>query len=387
MVSSRAAALSLREPAARSFPGGVTTWGASTAREARVRFLDRMINRSLRHVLRAAFSIPEPLLRRVAGRVPKNDRGHELDLGIGAFLSTVGRTRPAAGKRPVSAMRHEMNHRAPLADFAGCELHRVHDRVIEGAGHPLPLRIYEPGPRGRGPRPICVYFHGGGFVTGSVRSHDGLCRRIAHRADCIVVSVDYRLAPEHRFPAAALDAIEAFRWTVEHAYELGGEPTRVAVAGDSAGGNLAAVVSWHERATPQPPCFQLLVYPVTDYVHATESHRLYASGFLHDDASMRWFRGHYFGEREGDRDDPRASVLRAPDLRGAAPAHIVTAGFDPLRDDGERYAERLAEHDVPVELVCEERMVHGFFSLGGILSSANDAVDRAIVALAAGVRR
>jgi acetyl esterase len=344
-----------------------------------------MIDTSLRHALHAVFSAPEPVLRRFIGVVPRNDRGHELDLPTGAFLHTVGRGRHPM--RALTALRHEMNHRAPLADFARCALHRVHDRVIAGAGHPLPLRIYEPGPRSATPRPICVYLHGGGFVVGSVRSHDGLCRRIAKKADCIVVSVDYRLAPEHRFPAAALDAIAAFRWTVAHARELGGDPARVSVAGDSAGGNLAAVVSWHERGSDAPPCFQLLVYPVTDYVHASESHRLYGSGFLHDAAAIDWFRAHYFGDTHEHRDHPMASVLRAPDPRGAPRAHIVTAGFDPLRDDGERYAERLAAHDVEVELVCEERLVHGFFSLGGILRSARHAVDRAITALATGMRR
>lgn len=345
-----------------------------------------MLRRSLRSALNALLSTPEPVLRRVTGECPRNDRGHELDVSTNAFLRTVCRTKKPAGGCAY-ALRDELNQRAPVADFAGCHLHRVHDRTIRGAGHPLPVRIYEPAAPGGEARPICVYFHGGGFVVGSVHSYDGLCRRIARRADCVVVSVDYRLAPEHRFPAAALDAIEAYRWAVAHAEELGGDPSQVSVAGDSAGGNLAAVVAWHERRAPRAPKFQLLVYPVTDYVHATESHRLYASGFLHDLASMHWFRSHYFGENHADRAHPMASVLRAPDPRGAAPAHIITAGFDPLRDDGEKYAARLMAHDVPVSLVCEENLVHGFFSLGGILPSARRAADRAIEALAAGMRR
>jgi acetyl esterase len=346
-----------------------------------------VIHRSVRHALRTALSVPEPILRSLLREVPRNDRGHELDLPTGAFLSAIGSVREPHDARCLAALRHEMNHRAPLADFASCALHRVEDREIPGAGHAIPVRIYEPGARTGTPRPICVYLHGGGFVTGSIRSHDGLCRRIAKKADCVVVSVDYRLAPEHRFPAAALDALAAFRWTVAHAAELGGDPARVAIAGDSAGGNLAAVVSWHERAAAAPPCFQLLVYPATDYVHSSESHRLFASGFLHDARSIRSFRAHYFGDAHEDRDHPMASVLRAPDPRGVATAHIVTAGFDPLRDDGERYAERLLAHDVEVELVCEERLVHGFFSLGGILGSARAAADRAIDALARGMRR
>lgn len=338
-----------------------------------------------RQALRTIFSTPEPILRAIVGPLPKNDRGHELDLGTRAFLRTVAGAR--ASKKDLGAMRYEMDFRAPLADFARCALHRVHELQIPGDGHAIRLRVYEPHPPDGTPLPICVYFHGGGFVIGSVRSHDGLCSRIARQSGCIVVSVDYRLAPEHRFPAAAHDAIAAYRWVVEHASELGGDPERVAVAGDSAGGNLAAVTAWHERAAAIPPRFQLLVYPVTDYVHASESRRLFADGFLHDEASIRWFREHYFGGDEGERDHPLASVIRAPDLHNVPPAHIVTAGFDPLRDDGEKYAARLAEHGVPVELVCEERLVHGFFSLGGILDTARAAVDRAIDALARGVRR
>lgn len=345
-----------------------------------------MIHRSLRRALNALLSAPEPVLRGITGEAPRNDRGHPLDASTNAFLRTLCKARKPVGGCAF-ALRNDMDKKAPLADFSGCNLHEIEDRVIPGAGHPLPIRIYQPGPRSNAPRPICVYFHGGGFVVGSIQSHDGLCRRIARRADCVVVSVEYRLAPEHRFPAAPLDAIEAFRWAVAHAEELGGDRAHVSVAGDSAGGNLAAVVAWHERRAAIAPRFQLLVYPVTDYVHATESHRLYASGFLHDVAAIQWFRSHYFGENHVDRDHPLASVLRAPDPRGAAPAHIVTAGFDPLRDDGERYAARLMAHDVDVSLTCEEHLVHGFISLGGILPSARRAADRAIDALAIGMRR
>lgn len=341
--------------------------------------------KAARRALRTMFSAPPPLLRALVGPLPRNDRGHELDLPTRAFLRTVAGAREPIGARGLEAMRFEMDFRAPWADFERHDVH-VSERAIPGdRGHAIGIRVYTPA-GGDGARPICIYFHGGGFVIGSVRSHDGLCSRIAQRTDSVVVSVDYRLAPEHRFPAAAHDAIAAFRWVSANARELGGDASRIALAGDSAGGNLAAVTAWHERAAAIPPRFQLLVYPVTDYVHAYESRRLYSRGFLHDEEAIHWFRGHYFGDAEADRDHPLASVIRAPDLRGVAPAHIVTAGFDPLRDDGERYAARLAEQGVPVTHVCEEPLVHGFFSLGGILPSARAAIDRAIAALATGIR-
>lgn len=353
-----------------------------------------MTERSLRalaarHALRAVLSTPAPVLRPLVGPLPRNDRGHALDLGVSAFLRTVAVRRGRASARPIAALRHEMDHHAPLADFPRAALHRVLDREIPGEGHAIPVRVYQPGPPGAEPRPLCVYFHGGGFCTGSLRSHDGLASRIARRADCVVVAVDYRLAPEHRFPAAALDAVTAYRWAVAHAGELGADRSRVAVAGDSAGGNLAAVVAWHEREERERPRFQLLVYPTTDFEsHETsESFRLYGEGFLHDADATRFFRDHYLGGCRVAAADPRASVLRAPDLRGVAPAHVVTAGFDPLRDEGERYAQQLADAGVEATLRCEERLVHGFFSLGGVLEAAGHAADRAIDALAAGVRR
>ncbi|WP_157070376.1 alpha/beta hydrolase [Sandaracinus amylolyticus] len=341
-----------------------------------------------RSALRAVLASPEPLLRSMLGELPRNDRGHELDLGVGAFLRGVAAQRPKTSSRPLAHLRHEMDHRAPLADFARCALHRVHERDVEipGVGHSIPVRVYEPGPPTATPRPIVVYFHGGGFCIGSLRSHDGLCSRIARRADCIVVAVEYRLAPEHRFPAAVEDALAAFRWTAEHAHELGGDRHRVAVAGDSAGGNLAAVVAWHERGRDPRPCFQLLVYPVTDWAHDTESYRLFAEGFLHEADAMMFFRENYLGGCAVSAADPMASVLHAPCVRGAPRAHVVTAGFDPLRDEGERYARKLEAAGVHVDLQCEESLVHGFFSLGGILHTSRRAIDRAIDALARGMR-
>lgn len=342
--------------------------------------------RVAREGLRTALSAPVPFLRGLCGPAPRNDRGHHLDASTHALLRVVLDARKPSRAQNVGAMRYDMDVNGPLADFARCALHGVEDRRIPGVGHTIGVRIYQPGPRGPEPRPICIYYHGGGFVLGSPRSHDGVCGRIAKQADCIVVSVDYRLAPEHRFPAAAHDAIAAYRWTVEHAAELGGDPRRIAVAGDSAGGNLAAVVAWHERAADVPPRFQLLVYPVTDWTHSTESYQRFKTGYLLETDTSLWFRSQYLGDFARDSRDPLASVIAAPCVRGAPPAHVVTAGFDPLRDEGELYARKLADAGVRVALHCEESLTHGFFSLGGIVDASRRAVDRAITALASGLR-
>lgn len=283
-------------------------------------------------------------------------------------------------------MRHEMDDGGPIADFPPASLYRVDQRSVRGPDHHFAVRIYEPHSSESAARPACVFFHGGGFVLGSLRSHDGVCGRIAERARCVVVSVDYRLAPEHRFPAAAHDAIAAYRWCVANAPRLGIDPTRIAVAGDSAGGNLAAVVAWHERTNEIKPCFQLLVYPSTDLAHPTESYRRFETGYLLETSTSRWFRSQYL-RCEGDVEDPLASVLRAPCLRGTPAAHIVTAGFDPLRDEGELYARKLEQAGVRVGVRCEEQLTHGFFSLGGILDSARHAIDRSIDVLASELHR
>lgn len=345
-----------------------------------------MVDRSLktriaRSALRAALSAPPHFLRGLAGPAPVNDRGHALDLSTHALLRLVLDARKPSDHRGIGLMRHEMDDGGPIADFPPAPLLRIEERAIRGPEHHFAVRIYEPRSPSPSPRPVCLYFHGGGFVLGSLRSHDGVCGRIAERAKCLVVSVDYRLAPEHRFPAAAHDAIAAYRWCVTHARSLGVDPRRIAVAGDSAGGNLAAVVAWHERASDSPPSFQLLVYPSTDLEHPTESYRLFATGYLLETNTSRWFRSQYL-RHEDDLRSPLASVMRAPCLRGTPPAHIVTAGFDPLRDEGEAYARKLAQAGVRVALRCEQHLTHGFFSLGGILDSARRAIDRSIDVLA-----
>ena len=341
--------------------------------------------RVLRRALRAALSVPEPALRRLVGPAPINDRGAPLDLQTQALLRLLVQGRRPPHELGVHRMRRDIELHAPIADVKPVRMHRVEDRWIHGADDTLRVRVYEPEPRSSRARPLLLYFHGGGFVIGALDSHDAVCRHVAARARCVVASVDYRLAPEHRFPAAPRDAIAAFRWAASHAEELGVDPRRIAVGGDSAGANLAAVVAREAREQAIAPAFQLLVYPATDLTRALPSHRLFAHGYLLDAATMDWFLENYLADPARDARDPLASPLFADDVRGVAPAYVVTAGFDPLRDEGEAYAKKLGDAGVRVELRCEEGLVHGFFSMGGVIEAARASVDRAADALARGL--
>jgi acetyl esterase len=256
---------------------------------------------------------------------------------------------------------------------------KVEDRPVPGPAGPIPVRLYTPS--GSGPFPVLVFFHGGGWVIGDRETHDATCRALTNAAGCIVASVDYRLAPEHRFPAAVEDAYAATRWVADHARELGGDPTRLAVGGDSAGGNLAATVSLAARDRGGPPLvFQLLVYPVTDHAYDTPSYKENADGYFLTRDAMVWFWNHYLA-REEDGRNPLASPLRASDLRRLPPAFVMTAEYDPLRDEGEIYATRLREAGVPVALTRYEGTIHGFFIMGNALSVARQGLQDAAAAL------
>jgi acetyl esterase len=258
---------------------------------------------------------------------------------------------------------------------------RREERAVPVPGGEVPVRIYAPG--GGAARPLLVYFHGGGWVIGDLDTHEGVAASLANRADCIVVSVDYRLAPEHRFPTAAEDCYAATVWVAEHAGELGGDPGRVAVGGDSAGGNLAAVVALMARDRGGPRLVhQLLVYPVTDYSFDTASYREFAEGYLLGHETMLYFWNQYL-RSEADGRDPLASPLRARDLAGLPPALVITAGYDPLRDEGEAYAARLRAAGVPVTLSRYDGLPHGFFSMAAILDQTRPARQEAAAALRA----
>jgi acetyl esterase len=265
------------------------------------------------------------------------------------------------------------------------EIGRVEDTTIPRPAHPIPIRIYTPA--GTGPFPGLVYFHGGGWVVCDLDTHDAVCRAIARRAGAVVVAVDYRLAPEHKFPAAVEDCYAATEWVAANAARLGVDPRRIAVGGDSAGGNLATVMCLMSRDEGGPPlALQVLVYPVTNLASFdTASYAEFAEGYYLTRAEMEWFRGHYLARIE-DAESPYASPLLAPDLGGLPPALVITGECDTLRDEGEAYARRLAEAGVAVTCTRYAGMIHPFFSLGGSLSQGRHAVEQ-VAAAVAGITR
>jgi acetyl esterase len=255
------------------------------------------------------------------------------------------------------------------------------DIAIPGPGGPIPARLYRAAATGT--LPVLVFFHGGGWVVGDIESHDTVCRHLANRAGCAVVSVDYRLAPEHKFPAAVEDCLAATAWVAGNAAALGVDAARLAVGGDSAGGNLAAVVSLlaRDRGSPRITC-QLLIYPATDAAMRHDSITRFAEGYVLTRATMRWFYDQYLRAPE-DAADWQASPLAAPDLGGLPSAFVLTAGYDPLCDEGDAYAVRLAASGVAVTHRRFPGQVHGFAMNGKIIRAAETALDETAAALRA----
>ncbi|MDB5824331.1 MAG: alpha/beta hydrolase fold-containing protein [Herminiimonas sp.] len=254
------------------------------------------------------------------------------------------------------------------------EVAAVQALQAQGPHGPIPLRLYRPlGDKAATALPALVYFHGGGWVVGDLDTHDTLCRQFANGAGCIVVAVDYRLGPEHRFPAAVDDSIAATRWVRDNAAALGIDSERIAVGGDSAGGNLAAVVAIDARDAGTPLQFQLLIYPATDMRQGSETYQTNGQGTMLTRDTMAYFRSHYI--RPDQYDDWRASPLLHADLTRLPPAFVLTAGFDPLRDDGLQYAERLTAAGNNATYVCFDRQIHGFILMGRVLDEAHSAVN------------
>jgi acetyl esterase len=257
----------------------------------------------------------------------------------------------------------------------------VEDRTIPGPGGEIPVRIYVP--KGNGPFGVLVYFHGGGWVVGNVDMTDQPCRMLTNAARCVTVSVDYRLAPEHKFPAGPEDCYAATKWAADNAPALNCDPARIAVGGTSAGATLAAAVALMARDRGGPRvAYQLLVYPATTSALDTPSHREFAkdSYYILSRADMEWFWGHYLAG-EADRTNPYACPAYAKTLRGVAPAFVITAEYDPLRDEGEAYAARLREEGVQVVLRRYDGVTHGFFGMPAQLDKAKAAIAEAGSAL------
>jgi acetyl esterase len=287
----------------------------------------------------------------------------------------------AAGWKPTHTLSVAEARRAFKSRVAkGASVARTVDRTIPGPGGPLPVRIHWP--PGAGPSPALVFFHGGGWVVGDLDTHDVTCRSLTNQAACVTVSVDYRLAPEHKFPAAVEDAFAATRWVADHAAELGVDAARLSVGGASAGGNLATVVSLMAREQDGPALvFQLLIYPVTDAALDTPSARSVTSdAYPLNRADMEWFWGHYL-RGEADRRDPRASPALAASLAGLPPALVVTAEIDPLCDEGERYAQALTRAGGAAACTRYDGVTHGFVGMEATLDKGRAAVAECVRAL------
>jgi acetyl esterase len=280
---------------------------------------------------------------------------------------------PSSDALSVPAARRQMEEL--FEDMAMESVGTVQDLEIPGPGGPLPVRFTLP--EGAGPHPVLVYLHGGGFVLGSLDSHDNICRVITNRAECAVLSVDYRLAPEHPFPAAVEDAYATVEWVQEHGEAISVDPDRIAVGGDSAGGNLAAATTLVSRDRDGPAlAHQLLIYPAvtSPVLERFASYEENGEGYFLETETMEWF-GDQYVQREADYRNAYFAPLLARDLSGLPPATVLTAGFDPLRDEGQAYAERLDSAGVDVEQRNYEAMIHGFVSMLGLVDRAEDAVD------------
>jgi acetyl esterase len=279
---------------------------------------------------------------------------------VGEFVKSI---RVPGHYPPLPELRQQLRTMVSLMDEPAPALPRIEDISIPGPAGAIGARVYDAAQAGAPPRPLVAYFHGGGWVQGDLETHHGLCARLAQRARALVVAVDYRLAPEHKFPAAVEDCLAAYGWLRARASALGGDPARVAVAGDSAGGNLAAVVSQLAAPAGKPiPKCQVLIYPAVDFALDTPSHRELAEGHVIPRERILWYSEQYL-RGDADRTDPRASPLRATDLRGQPPTLVITGGFDPLRDEGLAYADRLRSAGVEVVYREYPGQIHAFVSL------------------------
>ncbi len=296
-----------------------------------------------------------------------------IDLVVASGFGDLG-----PGTDPV-AMRALMDQAAMPSAI---EIAEVVDRTVPGPAGDIPVRIYRP--ESTSPLPIVVYFHGGGWVLGSLTTHDGICRGLADGVDAVVVSVDYRLAPEYRYPAAVEDSLAALRWVAEHAGSIGGDPNRLVVAGDSAGGNLAAIVAQEARVSGPAIAFQLLVYPVTDHEFTSVSMEDNAVGYYLTRASMHWFYDLYLTDA-AEGADPAVSPIRNPVLAGLPPAFVVTAEYDPLRDQGLAYVAAMRAAGNVVADRTYAGLFHGFFSMGSVIDAAQVAFGEAVAAVRSAV--
>jgi acetyl esterase len=311
---------------------------------------------------------------RLSGGKPVQLDGNTLhpDLQLALFMRKIVAGDGVAKHGPVEARRRNRRE-SVLYQGAVIEVGGVSDVTFEGGQR---ARHYAPVTSpGAAPQPLLVFFHGGGFVLGDLDTHDGPCRFLCKHADVHVLAFDYRLAPEATFPAAVEDGVDAFRLAVKHAAELGADPSRIGVGGDSAGGNLSAVVCQLTRGE-RTPDFAILIYPAVDRSQPYPSQKLFAEGFLLTAQDIAFFDQQYFGNDTATRRDPKLSPLLATDLTGLPPSVVITAGFDPLRDEGAAYAAALENAGNELTLRCERDMVHGFINMTGTSTACSNALMR-----------
>lgn len=327
-----------------------------------------------------AVRLPIAWVNILAG-APVSVDGRTLDARAQWLIQVLARS----GQPPVertSVLEARADYDTFMLEMGGrpAPIGEIVDRTIEGPGGRLRVRVYRPAGTVARLLPAILYLHGGGWVMGSLEGYDLVSRWLCARSGCVVVVPDYRLAPEHRFAAGLDDAVAAFRWLARDATDLGIDPARLVIAGDSSGGNLAAAATLRLRDDERRACLQWLVYPVTDLGFDTGSFRTCGEGFLLTRAAMEWFRGHYLNDL-AEAADPMASPLRAPDLVGLPPALVYTAGFDPLRDEGKAYADRLTAAGVKTIHREFESLTHAFVGLRGTIQAAARAMDDMVAGL------
>ncbi|MET0558117.1 MAG: alpha/beta hydrolase [Solirubrobacterales bacterium] len=352
--------------------------------------LPRLPPRAEHRLIKRLCGLAPSLQRRLFGPLPQID-GQTLatDIHVLLKLAELAGSPSFMNGMTVEEARASARYEAAVTSAnPPIPMARVEAVEIPGPAGPLAARLYAPrGIPGGVTPPLLVYFHGGGWVIGDLDTHDGTCRFLAAMAGVAVLSVDYRLAPEHPFPGPVEDAWAAFAWAAANAAALGADPERIAVGGDSAGGNLSAVVSLLAReGGGATPAMQLLIYPVTDSAETPRSRQLFAEGFFLTRSDMEQFESAYLPEGI-DKDDPRISILKAPDLRNLPPAYVTTAGFDPLRDEGEAYALRMREAGVKVALRRHPGLVHTFANLTAVSRTSRAAMHEAAGALRMGLAR
>jgi acetyl esterase len=328
-----------------------------------------------------ALRIPLSWINMATGGAPVMIDGQTLDTRAQWLLKVFEQSgHPAFHEMPVDIGRAlftdtMLSLSVPMTPFKTPEIGEVVDRAIDGPAGKLPLRIYRPFGLGTQRVPAILWLHGGGWSLGSLDAYDPPCRFLAARGGCVVISVDYRLAPENRFPAGLEDCLAAWRWLTQSTDVLGVDATRLIVAGDSTGGNLAAVLANEVRHDAIKPALQVLIYPATDMRMDTNSYKLFGEGFFLTRKGVEWARSNYIGDDASLIEDPRVSPLLAEDLAGVAPALVYTAGFDPLRDEGIAYANKLRAAGVKAIHRNFDSLIHGFVGMSAVVQAAARAMD------------